>query len=269
MTAADIASTDAPRVAPPASKIAALDPPLCARDTRRQHHCVLDSGRAAGARDRALCADIVDVTIAEPPSQHGSAPTPLGRDVYSAPRLWRRNFAIHRLVVVIVAAVAATMLGGIAALFARQAEEVIMRITDLVFWLFRRSFWRRHRRRAASLPHAIIAMAGGGGRNRLAAASSSSSARRNMSKPRWCSVEPRAHLIRHIMTSNDVGRITRDHGRQQRDQNPERNDRAECRERITADPARNFDAGGATRGASVLAISRAVIGPPADQAARN
>ena len=135
MTVADIADVDAPRIVPPASK------------TRRW---IRRYGLAAFGASIifiwiliALLAplisryspNIVDVSIRlQPPSaQHWLGTDALGRDVYSRLVYGSQISLFTGFVVVIVAAVVGTLLGGIAAYARGKIEELIMRITDLVF----------------------------------------------------------------------------------------------------------------------------------------
>lgn len=135
MTAADIADVDAPRIVPPASK------------TRRW---IRRYGLAAFGASIILIwilialfaplisrysPNIVDVSIRlQPPSaQHWLGTDALGRDVYSRLVYGSQISLFTGFVVVIVAAVVGTLLGGIAAYARGKIEELIMRITDLVF----------------------------------------------------------------------------------------------------------------------------------------
>ena len=135
MTATDIADADAPRIVPPASK------------TRRW---IRRYGLAAFGASIILIwilialfaplisrysPNIVDVSIRlQPPSmQHWLGTDALGRDVYSRLVYGSQISLFTGFVVVIVAAVVGTLLGGIAAYARGKLEEVIMRITDLVF----------------------------------------------------------------------------------------------------------------------------------------
>ena len=135
MTAADIADVDAPRIVPPASK------------TRRW---IRRYGLAAFGASIILIwvlialfaplisrysPNIVDVSIRlQPPSAlHWLGTDALGRDVYSRLVYGSQISLFTGFVVVIVAAVVGTMLGGIAAYARGKIEELIMRITDLVF----------------------------------------------------------------------------------------------------------------------------------------
>jgi hypothetical protein len=79
--------------------------------------------------------NIVDVAIRlQPPSaQHWLGTDALGRDVYARLVYGSQISLFTGFVVVIVAALVGTMLGGIAAYARGKLEEVIMRITDLVF----------------------------------------------------------------------------------------------------------------------------------------
>lgn len=135
MTAADIAGAEAPRIAPPASKLR--------RWMRRYALASLGASIIVFWMLVALLApliaryapDIVDVTIRlKPPSaQHWLGTDALGRDVYSRLVYGSQISLFTGFVVVIVAAVFGTLLGGIAAYSRGKLEEVIMRITDLVF----------------------------------------------------------------------------------------------------------------------------------------
>ena len=135
MTAADIADVDAPRIVPPASK------------TRRW---IRRYGLAAFGASIILIwvlialfaplisrysPNIVDVAIRlQPPSAlHWLGTDALGRDVYSRLVYGSQISLFTGFVVVVVAAVVGTMLGGIAAYARGKIEELIMRITDLVF----------------------------------------------------------------------------------------------------------------------------------------
>ena len=135
MTAADIADVDAPRIVPPASK------------TRRW---IRRYGLAAFGASIILIwvlialfaplisrysPNIVDVAIRlQPPSAlHWLGTDALGRDVYSRLVYGSQISLFTGFVVVIVAAIVGTMLGGIAAYSRGKIEELIMRITDLVF----------------------------------------------------------------------------------------------------------------------------------------
>ena len=135
MTATDIADADAPRIAPPASK------------TRRW---IRRYGLAAFGASIILVwilialfaplisrysPNVVDVTIRlQPPSaQHWLGTDALGRDVYSRLVYGSQISLFTGFVVVILAAVFGTLLGGIAAYSRGKLEEVIMRITALVF----------------------------------------------------------------------------------------------------------------------------------------
>jgi len=135
VTAADIADVDAPRIVPPASK------------TRRW---IRRYGLAAFGASIILIwvlialfaplisrysPNIVDVAIRlQPPSAlHWLGTDALGRDVYSRLVYGSQISLFTGFVVVIVAAVVGTMLGGIAAYARGKIEELIMRITDLVF----------------------------------------------------------------------------------------------------------------------------------------
>lgn len=135
MTATDIADVDAPRIVPPASK------------TRRW---IRRYGLAAFGASIILIwilialfaplisrysPNIVDVSIRlQPPSSlHWLGTDALGRDVYSRLVYGSQISLFTGFVVVIVAAVVGTLLGGIAAYARGKIEELIMRITDLVF----------------------------------------------------------------------------------------------------------------------------------------
>ena len=135
MTAADIADVDAPRIVPPASK------------TRRW---IRRYGLAAFGASIILIwvlialfaplisrysPNIVDVAIRlQPPSAlHWLGTDALGRDVYARLVYGSQISLFTGFVVVIVAAIVGTMLGGIAAYARGKIEELIMRITDLVF----------------------------------------------------------------------------------------------------------------------------------------
>jgi len=135
VTAADIADVDAPRIVPPASK------------TRRW---IRRYGLAAFGASIILIwvlialfaplisrysPNIVDVAIRlQPPSAlHWLGTDALGRDVYSRLVYGSQISLFTGFVVVIVAAIVGTMLGGIAAYSRGKIEELIMRITDLVF----------------------------------------------------------------------------------------------------------------------------------------
>lgn len=135
MTAADIADVDAPRIVPPASK------------TRRW---IRRYGLAAFGASIILIwvlialfaplisrysPNIVDVAIRlQPPSAlHWLGTDALGRDVYARLVYGSQISLFTGFVVVIVAAVVGTLLGGIAAYARGKIEELIMRITDLVF----------------------------------------------------------------------------------------------------------------------------------------
>jgi peptide/nickel transport system permease protein len=135
VTAAEIADVDAPRIVPPASK------------TRRW---IRRYGLAAFGASIILIwilialfaplisrysPNIVDVSIRlQPPSAlHWLGTDALGRDVYSRLVYGSQISLFTGFVVVIVAAVVGTLLGGIAAYARGKIEELIMRITDLVF----------------------------------------------------------------------------------------------------------------------------------------
>jgi peptide/nickel transport system permease protein len=135
MTAAEIAEVDAPRIIPPASK------------TRRWiRRCGLAAFGASIILIWILIAifaplisrynpNIVDVAIRlQPPSaKHWLGTDALGRDVYSRLVYGSQISLFTGFVVVIVAAIVGTLLGGIAAYSRGKLEELIMRITDLVF----------------------------------------------------------------------------------------------------------------------------------------
>lgn len=135
MTATEIADVDAPRIIPPASK------------TRRW---IRRYGLAAFGASIILIwiliavfaplisrysPNIVDVSIRlQPPSAlHWLGTDALGRDVYARLVYGSQISLFTGFVVVIVAAVVGTLLGGIAAYSRGKIEELIMRITDLVF----------------------------------------------------------------------------------------------------------------------------------------
>lgn len=135
MTAADIAANEAPRIIPPASK------------TRRW---IRRYGLAAFGASIILIwiliaifaplisrynPNIVDVAIRlQPPSaKHWLGTDALGRDVYARLVYGSQISLFTGFVVVIVAAIVGTLLGGIAAYSRGKLEELIMRITDLVF----------------------------------------------------------------------------------------------------------------------------------------
>ena len=135
MSAAEIASADAPRIIPPASKTR--------RWIRRYGLATFGASIILIWILIALFAplisryspNIVDVAIRlQPPSaQHWLGTDALGRDVYSRLVYGSQISLFTGFVVVIVAAIVGTMLGGIAAYARGKLEEVIMRITDLVF----------------------------------------------------------------------------------------------------------------------------------------
>lgn len=135
MTAADIADVDAPRIVPPASKTR--------RWIRRYGLAAFGASIILIWSLIALFAplisryspNIVDVSIRlQPPSaQHWLGTDALGRDVYSRLVYGSQISLFTGFVVVIVAAVVGTLLGGIAAYSRGKIEELIMRITDLVF----------------------------------------------------------------------------------------------------------------------------------------
>ena len=135
MSAADIATTDAPRIVPPASKTR--------RWIRRYGLATFGASIILIWILIALFAplisryspNIVDVSIRlQPPSAlHWLGTDALGRDVYSRLVYGSQISLFTGFVVVIVAAIVGTMLGGIAAYARGKLEEVIMRITDLVF----------------------------------------------------------------------------------------------------------------------------------------
>lgn len=135
MTATEIAEVDAPRIIPPASK------------TRRW---IRRYGLAAFGASIILIwiliaifaplisrynPNIVDVAIRlQPPSaKHWLGTDALGRDVYARLVYGSQISLFTGFVVVIVAAIVGTLLGGIAAYSRGKLEELIMRITDLVF----------------------------------------------------------------------------------------------------------------------------------------
>jgi peptide/nickel transport system permease protein len=135
MTAAEIAEVDAPRIIPPASK------------TRRW---IRRYGLAAFGASIILIwiliaifaplisrynPNIVDVAIRlQPPSaKHWLGTDALGRDVYARLVYGSQISLFTGFVVVIVAAIVGTLLGGVAAYSRGKIEELIMRITDLVF----------------------------------------------------------------------------------------------------------------------------------------
>ncbi len=78
--------------------------------------------------------DLVDVAIRlRPPSgQHWLGTDALGRDVYTRLLYGARISLLTGFVVVVLAAVFGTLVGGVAAYARGKIEEVIMRITDLV-----------------------------------------------------------------------------------------------------------------------------------------
>lgn len=135
MTAADVAAVDAPRIVPPASKTR--------RWIRRYGLAAFGASIILSWILIALFAplisrynpNIVDVTIRlQPPStQHWLGTDALGRDVYSRLVYGSQISLFTGFVVVIVAAIVGTLLGGIAAYARGKLEELIMRITDLVF----------------------------------------------------------------------------------------------------------------------------------------
>jgi peptide/nickel transport system permease protein len=135
VTAADIADLDAPRIIPPASKTR--------RWIRRYGLATFGASIILLWILIALFAplisrynpNIVDVAIRlQPPSpQHWLGTDALGRDVYSRLVYGSQISLFTGFVVVIVAAVVGTMLGGIAAYARGKIEELIMRVTDLVF----------------------------------------------------------------------------------------------------------------------------------------
>ena len=135
MTATEIADADAPRIVPPASKTR--------RWIRRYGLAAFGASIILAWVLIALFAplisryspNIVDVSIRlQPPStQHWLGTDALGRDVYSRLVYGSQISLFTGFVVVIVAAVVGTLLGGIAAYARGKLEEVIMRITDLVF----------------------------------------------------------------------------------------------------------------------------------------
>jgi peptide/nickel transport system permease protein len=135
VTAAEIAAADAPRIVPPASKLR--------RWIRRYGLAAFGASIILIWILIALFAplisryspNIVDVSIRlQPPSaQHWLGTDALGRDVYSRLVYGSQISLFTGFVVVIVAAVVGTLLGGIAAYARGKLEELIMRITDLVF----------------------------------------------------------------------------------------------------------------------------------------
>lgn len=135
MTAAEIAGAEVPRIAPPASKTR--------RWIRRYGLAAFGAAIILAWILIALLApwisrynpNIVDVTIRlQPPSaQHWLGTDALGRDVYARLVYGSQISLFTGFVVVIVAAVIGTLLGGIAAYSRGKLEELIMRITDLVF----------------------------------------------------------------------------------------------------------------------------------------
>jgi peptide/nickel transport system permease protein len=135
VTAAEIADADAPRIVPPASKLR--------RWIRRYGLATFGASIIFIWILIALFAplisryspNIVDVAIRlQPPSaQHWLGTDALGRDVYARLVYGSQISLFTGFVVVIVAAVVGTMLGGIAAYARGKIEELIMRITDLVF----------------------------------------------------------------------------------------------------------------------------------------
>jgi peptide/nickel transport system permease protein len=135
VTAADIADVDAPRIVPPASKLR--------RWIRRYGLATFGASIIFIWILIALFAplisryspNIVDVAIRlQPPSaQHWLGTDALGRDVYARLVYGSQISLFTGFVVVIVAAVVGTLLGGIAAYARGKIEELIMRITDLVF----------------------------------------------------------------------------------------------------------------------------------------
>ena len=135
MSAADVAAADAARIVPPASKLR--------RWIRRYGLATFGASIILIWILIALFAplisryspNIVDVSIRlQPPSAlHWLGTDALGRDVYSRLVYGSQISLFTGFVVVIVAAIVGTMLGGIAAYARGKLEEVIMRITDLVF----------------------------------------------------------------------------------------------------------------------------------------
>jgi peptide/nickel transport system permease protein len=135
VSAADIAAADAARIVPPASKTR--------RWIRRYGLATFGASIILIWILIALFAplisryspNIVDVSIRlQPPSAlHWLGTDALGRDVYSRLVYGSQISLFTGFVVVIVAAIVGTMLGGIAAYARGKLEEVIMRITDLVF----------------------------------------------------------------------------------------------------------------------------------------
>jgi peptide/nickel transport system permease protein len=135
VTAADIVPADALRIAPPASKLR--------RWIRRYALATFGAAIILLWILIALFAplisryepNIVDVAIRlHPPSaEHWLGTDALGRDVYARLVYGSRISLFTGFVVVIVGAVVGTLLGGIAAYSRGKLEELIMRITDLVF----------------------------------------------------------------------------------------------------------------------------------------
>jgi peptide/nickel transport system permease protein len=135
VSAADVAAADAARIVPPASKLR--------RWIRRYGLATFGASIILIWILIALFAplisryspNIVDVSIRlQPPSAlHWLGTDALGRDVYSRLVYGSQISLFTGFVVVIVAAIVGTMLGGIAAYARGKLEEVIMRITDLVF----------------------------------------------------------------------------------------------------------------------------------------
>lgn len=79
--------------------------------------------------------DLVDVTkrLRPPSPEHWLGTDSLGRDVYTRLLYGARISLFTGFVVVLVAAAFGTLVGGIAAYTRGKTEEVIMRLTDLVF----------------------------------------------------------------------------------------------------------------------------------------
>lgn len=135
MTTAEITSTEAPRIAPPASKLR--------RWIRRYALATLGAAIILVWILVAVFApliarynpNVVDVTLRlKPPSaQFWLGTDALGRDVFSRLVYGSQISLFTGFVVVIVAAVFGTLVGGIAAYARGKLEELIMRITDLVF----------------------------------------------------------------------------------------------------------------------------------------
>jgi peptide/nickel transport system permease protein len=136
MTAAtEVADADALRIVPPASKLR--------RWIRRYGLATFGASiiliwiliAVFAPLISRYSPNIVDVSIRlHPPSaQHWLGTDALGRDGYSRLGYGSQISLFTGFVVVIVAAVVGTLLGGIAAYSRGKLEELIMRITDLVF----------------------------------------------------------------------------------------------------------------------------------------